>query len=130
MAGTKILMISEKTLPLSGIHEKVHFIAGVEQVFQQEFRFHDTAGLLLVYEKFYFRASSYASLTLFLTEQGSRQTAQIISSGGGSGISNISYGANRRLAMECAQALEECGFSVDAEHLDPLPKGLVERFFK
>lgn len=130
MAGTRIRMISEKKLPLSDIHEKIHFIEGVEQVFQQEFCFDGTAALLLVYEKFYFRISSYASLTLLLTEQGDRQTAHIITSGGGSGIANSSLGANRRLAVECTQTLEGCGFSVDAEHSDALPKSLVERFLK
>ena len=41
--------------------------------------------MLLVYEKYFFRVNSYASLTVLLTEQGETQTAQIVSSGGGDG---------------------------------------------
>ena len=130
MAVTKIRMTAERTHTLSDIHAKIHYIKGAEQVFHQEMHFDCTAVWLLVYEKYFSRVNSYASLTVLLTEQGETQTAQIVSSGGGNSISNISLGANQRFAKECVQALEEAGFSVDAETSDALPKGLLERYFK
>ena len=45
-------------------------------------------------------------------------------------MSNSSFGAHRRFARDCVQALEEAGFSVDEEKSDALPKGLLERYFK
>lgn len=130
MAGTKIRMTAGRTHTLSDIHAKIHYIRGAEQVFHQEMRFDRTVVWLLVYEKYFFRVNSYASLTVLLTEQGETQTAQIVSSGGGNSMSNISLGANQRFAKECVQALEEAGFSVDAENSDALPKGLLERYFQ
>lgn len=93
-------------------------------------RFDTTEVWLLVYEKYYFRINSYASLTVLLTQQGGEQSAQIIASGGGSGLSNVSLAANRRFAEECVQALAEHGFSVDAQNSDPLPKNLLDRYMK
>lgn len=130
MAGTSIRMIGDGKCSLSDIHAKIHYIEGAEQVFHQELSFDSTDVWLLVYEKYYFRTNSYASLTILLTEQGTRQTAQIVATGGGSGMANNSLGANRQFARQCVQALEECGFCVDPEHSDSLPKGLAERFFK
>ena len=130
MAGTKIYMTAERKHALSDIHAKIHYIKGAEQVFHQEMCFDNTVVLLLVYEKYFFRVNSYATLTVLLTEQGETQTAQIVSSGGGNSMSNISLGANQRFAKKCVQALEEAGFSVDAENSDALPKGLLERHFQ
>ena len=130
MAGTKIFMTAERTHTLFDIHAKIHYIEGAEQVFQQEMLFANTIIRLLVYEKYFFRVNSYASLTVLLTEQGEKQTVQIVSSGGGNTISNNSLGANQRFAKECVQALEEAGFSVDADKSDAPPKGLLERYFK
>lgn len=123
-------MSAERTHTLSDIHAKIHYIKGAELVFRQEMCFDHTVVWLLVYEKYFFRVNSYASLTVLLTEQGEKQTVQIVSSGGGNTISNNSLGANQRFAKECVQALEEAGFSVDAETSDALPKGLMERYFK
>ena len=130
MAGTKINMTASREHTLSDIHAKIHYIKGAEQVFHQEMRFDRTVVWLLVYEKYFFRVNSYASLTVLLTEQGETQAAQIVSSGGGYSMSNNSLGANQRFAKECVQALEEAGFSVDTENSDALPKGLLERYFK
>lgn len=113
MAGTAIRMCAEGTCTLSEIHRKIHYIRGAEQVFHQELQFGDTNVCLLVYEKYYFRVNSYASLTVLLTQCGGRQAAQIIASGGGSAMSNVSLGANKKFAEECAHALEEAGFSVE-----------------
>lgn len=130
MAGTRIYMTAEKKQSLSEIHAKIHYIEGAEQIFYKEMPFADGTVCLLVYEKYYFRNNSYASLTVLVTEQGTRQTAQIVATGGGASLSNTSLGANRNFAQKCVQALEECGFCVNPEHSDPPPKGLVERFYK
>lgn len=130
MAGTRIYMTAEKKQSLSEIHAKIHYIEGAEQVYYQETPLEGGTVCLLVYEKYYFRINSFASLTVLVTEQGTRQTAQIVATGGGASLSNNSLGANRNFARQCVQALEECGFCVDPEHSDPSPKGLVERFYK
>lgn len=44
-----------------------------------------------------FRTATYTSGTIVLTEFGDEQTASIISSGGGDGMLNLSYGSNRHL---------------------------------
>ena len=49
-------------------------------------------------------------------------------SGGGAGIVNHSFGANRRFAKECVEKLEACGFTVVSSDLDR--QGIAERFFK
>lgn len=130
MAGTQIRMIGDGRCSLSEIHAKIHYIEGAEQVFHQEMRLEGTDVWLLVYEKYYFRCNSYVSLTVLLTQQETRQTAQIIATGGGYGIANHSYGANRQFAQQCVQALQECGFSIDEQNSDALPKNLVERYIK
>lgn len=65
---------------------------------------------LLFLKKFFFRNGSYASLTIVLTEFGDKQTAFLVGSGGGEGIFNFSWGANRDYVKSCEKALRECGF--------------------
>lgn len=115
MAGTTARMSMTKTHSLYHIHEQIHAIAGAEQISKVEHHFDGAEVWLLVYEKYYFRTGSYNSLTVLLTEQDERHTAEIIATGGGGGIANISYGANRKFAKECIQALTEIGFTVETE---------------
>ncbi len=70
---------------------------------------------LLIFEKYYFRNGSYANLTVLLTETGEKQTADVIGSGGGEGIFNLSWGANSEFAEEAEGILADNGFrfSVD-----------------
>ena len=72
--------------------------------------FDKTTVILLCFEKFYWRVGSYASLTVMLTEHESLQTADIIGFGGGSGMINISYGANSNFANIARKLLAEHGF--------------------
>lgn len=67
--------------------------------------------VLLVYEKYYIRNGSYASLTILLTEENGMQTAEIVPSGGGEGLLNISYGANGSFARDAERVLTACGLS-------------------
>lgn len=66
--------------------------------------------VLLSFEKYYMRNSSYASLTVMLTESDGQQTADIIGSGGGEGIFNISWGANSDFADTAERILLRYGF--------------------
>lgn len=128
MAGTNIRMIGDGSHSLSDIHASIHYIKGAEQVFHQEMRFDRTDVWLLVYEKYFFRNNSYASLTVLLTQQDEKQTAQIVVSGSGAGMANVSLAAGGQLAKECVQALAEVGFTVDMKNSDSLPQSLLERF--
>lgn len=66
--------------------------------------------VLLFFEKYYFRNGSYANLTIMLTETEESQTADIIGSGGGEGIFNISWGANTDFAEAAESILANRGF--------------------
>lgn len=68
--------------------------------------------LLLSFEKYYFRVGGYVSLTIMITEEGSIQTADIVGSGGGEGISNISWGANASFTNMAIDMLEKYGFEI------------------
>jgi hypothetical protein len=52
---------------------------------------------IIAYEKYFFRTASYNSITIVLTEYQDEQTDSVISSGGGDGMLNLSYGSNRDL---------------------------------
>lgn len=66
---------------------------------------------LLVFERFYWRNGSYANLTVLLTETEEEQTADIVGSGGGEGLFNLSWGANSDFARAAESILAENGFS-------------------
>ncbi|NLY09430.1 MAG: hypothetical protein GXZ11_05975 [Tissierellia bacterium] len=65
---------------------------------------------LLAFEKYYLRIGGMVSLITMLTEDESSQSADIIGTGGGSGLLNISYGANEDFAGKAVNILKECGF--------------------
>lgn len=130
MAGATIHMIAKKQITLQDIHEKIHYIEGAEQISKSEYAINGVTIWLLAYEKYYFRTSSYTSVTVMLSEFEQEQTACIVASGGGGGITNHSYGANRNFAKACVQALEACGFSVTESDLDAHGKGMIARFLK
>ena len=67
---------------------------------------------VLTFEKFYFRNGSYASLTVVLTENNDEKTADIIGSGGGEGLFNISWGANSSFARDAENILRDYGLSI------------------
>ena len=115
MAGTNMCMSMEKTHSLRRIQEQLRSISGAEQVGKVERHFDGAEVWLLVYEKYYFRTGGYNSLSVLLTEQNERHTAEIIATGGGTGVANISFGANRKFAKECVDALEELGFAMEKQ---------------
>lgn len=71
----------------------------------------NSTAIMLNFEKYYFRNGSYAALAVLLTEADGRQTADIVGSGGGGGLLNISWGANAEFADDAAALLARNGFS-------------------
>lgn len=130
MAGATIHMTANKQRTLQEIHEKIHYIEGAEQISKSAQTINDVTIWTLVYEKFYFRVGSYTSVTVVLTEHERKQTACIVAAGGGEGVVNYSYGANRNFAKACVQVLESCGFTATDSDLDAHSKGLFARIFK
>lgn len=130
MAGATVRMTTKKQKSLQEIYEKINNIEEAEQISKSVQTINDVTIWTLAYEKFYFRISSYASMTVVLTEHGQEQTACIVAAGGGEGLVNNSYGANRNFAKACVQVLEAYGFTVIESDLDMHGKGLFERFFK
>ena len=128
MAGTTITMKTNKRKTLQEIHAEIHYIVDAEQVSKTEQTVNGVTIWTLAYEKYFFRTGSFASVTVVLTEHEDEQTACIVSSGGGTGMVNHSFGANRRFAKECVEKLEGCGFTVVSSDLDR--QGIAERFFK
>ncbi len=66
--------------------------------------------LIMNYEKYYFRVSSYVGLSIVITEHNGTQTAVITGFGGGGGLLNISYGANNSFAEKMVNLLTGSGF--------------------
>lgn len=128
MAGTTIRMQGEKQLSLREIHRKLNQIMDIEEVSKNESSINGVTIWTLVYEKYYFRIGSYASAAVVLTEYGTEQTACLVASGGGGGVVNHSYGANRHFAKDCLKVLRECGFTVTQSDLEE--GGFLERIFK
>ena len=130
MAGATIHMTANKQNTLEEIHKKIRQIDGAEQISKTAQTINDVTIWTLVFEKYYIRVGSYTSVTVVLTEHQQKQTACIVSSGGGEGLVNYSYGANRNFAKSCVKILEACGFTVTDSDLDMHSKGLLERIFE
>ena len=67
--------------------------------------------ILLIFERYYMRNGSYASLTVQLTDDGTAQKATVVGTGGGEGVFNFSLGANRAFASLAAETLTSSGFT-------------------
>ena len=68
--------------------------------------------ILLCFEEYYFRVSSYVALTLMFTEDDNGQYVVIAGMGGGSGLSNISWGANKSFEKRAVKFLQQYGFEI------------------
>lgn len=130
MAGATVRMNAEKQNSLQEIYTKIRSIEGAEQISKSSQAINDVSIWTLVYEKYYLRTGSYTSATIVLTEHEQQQTACIVSSGGGSGMTNLSFGSNHKFAAECVRTLESCGFCIIESDLDTKGKGFVERFLR
>lgn len=76
----------------------------------------DDQAILLSYERYFFRNGSYASLNIMLTEFDGVQTADIVGSGGGEGLFNISLFANSDFAGGAEKVLQSYGFTTVEEN--------------
>ncbi len=65
---------------------------------------------LVVLEEFYFRVSSYVSLTVLIIEDENKQRVELIGSGGGNGMFGIDLGANQDFAQRARNILVKRGF--------------------
>ncbi len=71
----------------------------------------DARLILRVYEKYYMRNSSRASLTVLLTAQNGAIDAKLVSAGGGgSPLMRFSWGAEEEFAGVAVKALQQFGF--------------------
>ena len=109
MDRTTVYMSAQKQKSLQEIYEQLRTIQA-DLVSKTEQSVNGVQIWTLVYEMYYFRTKSYASLTVVLTEYENRQTACIVGSGGGGGMFNVTYGANRNFVTKCENALKVCGF--------------------
>lgn len=72
----------------------------------------DVRATMLVFEKYYWRASSRASLSVLITGNGETVTVDAIGAGGGTGIFlNFSWGAEESFAETVRRILNEHGFT-------------------
>ena len=113
MSGIMIKMHGEQKTPVGEIADALIERLSAELIGCSRREFGDTASVLLAFEKYYFRNGSYARLTVMLTEQEGRQTADVVGFGGGEGIFNLSWGANQDFADNAAGVLEEYGLRRD-----------------
>lgn len=130
MAGTTVYMTAKKQNTLQSIYEKIRYIEGAEQISKSECMINGVAIWVLAYEKYFFRTGSYASVTVVLTEFEQEQTAYVVASGGGEGVVNLSFGANRNFAKDFVLVLESCGFTIMESDIEIQRKGILGRLFK
>ncbi len=127
MAVHHIQMTAVKEKELPEIHALLEKELQIEFLCKVEHQSGSTKLILLVGEDIFLRAQGTISLTVLLLEKDGIQTAEIISSGGGEGLS-FAFGANRSFATYCEKALETCGFRNTApEPEKKLPK--ILQFF-
>ena len=114
MASKKITMYAEKKYELEEIKDgiKAEFD---KQSLNIEFKdeilreLGEAKTLLLIYERWYLRTGSYASLVIMLSEFRGYQSADIISTGGRDDF--ISWGAESDFAKWGEEALRNLGFA-------------------
>ena len=70
----------------------------------------DLQTILYVFERYFVRTENMASLTVLFTNDGKAVTVDVIASGAGEGILNISWGANASFAKMAVDLLAKQGF--------------------
>ncbi len=112
MASKTITMYSEKQYELEDIKNKIalelenRIGAELKGTISRELG--ETKSLLLIFERFYLRTGSYASLTVFLSEYRGYQSADLISAGGKEAY--FSYGAEDNFVIWGEKTLKLFGF--------------------
>ena len=111
MAGVAIsMLVNDKRKSIEELAAILKNEINAELVYDSPRPLDNASAWLLSFERYYFRNGSYATLTIMLTESGDQQTADIIGSGGGEGLFNISWGANSSFASMAVDLLQQCGF--------------------
>ncbi|MGT2666244.1 DUF6054 family protein [Streptococcus rifensis] len=86
-------------------------------VFDKRRHIGDVKQILLVFEAFYIRTGSYGSLTVNVITSNDYHSVDLIPSGGGDGLLNISWGANANFAQKAKEILESYGFKhINGDH--------------
>ena len=114
MSSTIIRMRSESKTDLKELSQAIingSDMAGAELVLEQLSEASDAKVLLLVFERFYLRNSSMTANILQIIDDGQKQSATIVGTGGGDGIFNISLGTNNDFACKAAKTLAALGFT-------------------
>ena len=119
MAGKLIRMHTDKCIEAETFFDaldRLNRYQDTEEVARVEKRFADGAEVyFIVYEKYFMRVESYVSLSILFTKTDLRSSAELVSSGGGGGLLNFSWGAENDFAADCAEALEAIGFCREEE---------------
>lgn len=68
---------------------------------------------LFVFEQYFFRNGSCASATVMVVDDGVEQIVDVVSSAGGVGLFNFSWGAEASYAKQMKTVLENEGFVLD-----------------
>ena len=130
MGATSVKMKKMKTEELRDVVKTVRKSLMMDaEVLCEHWREYDQVrACLLSFEKYYFRNGSYASLSMMFVEADGVQTVDCIGSGGGEGIFNLSWGANRNFAKLGYEELLKLGFEEDTEALDALEQTTIGVF--
>ena len=110
MSSVNIRMKGKSSKSIDKLSDILQSKINAELVAESKRSYDDANVVLLSFEKYFMRNGSYASLTVVLTENEKKQTADIIGSGGGEGIFNISWGANSDFAEMAEKVLSKYGF--------------------
>ncbi|MBO5666211.1 MAG: hypothetical protein J6S45_02060 [Firmicutes bacterium] len=115
MGATSVKMKKMKTEELQDVVKTIRKALMLEaEVLGEHWReYDDVKACLLTFEKYYFRNGSYASLSMMFVESNGIQTVDCIGSGGGNGLLNLSWGANRNFARLGYEELQKLGFEED-----------------
>lgn len=116
MEGVIVKMTTKKQISLKDIIEKINSIHDVEQISKDEQTINDVAIWTLTYVKYY--SASFCGMHVVLTEHDGKQTAHVSVCGGIGDLYNSRKKGNHKLAKECIQKLEDCGFFVIESTLD------------
>jgi hypothetical protein len=107
------LTCKEPTMGISELANKfVEMMSSSAELVVKDYTQMGAAGVVfIIFEKYFFRNNSYATLTVLLTHFEGIQTAKVVGSGGGEGLLNISWGANKSLANQAVSTLNKLNFS-------------------
>ena len=108
MATIKNLTCTKKMRTLTELTEELKEALCSEVVCEEKLL--NEQGVWLCFEQYYFRCGGYVALSVILTESDERQDARIAGFDG-SGLANISWGANQSFARKAVKVLAAFGFA-------------------